>query len=280
MAKLYVVATPIGNLNDLSERAIDTLKSAELIACEDTRTSSVLLSHIGAKGKTVSNHKFNEKEKAALIAERIKSEDLTAAIITDAGTPCISDPGFELVKEARERGVEIIGIPGACAATVAVSISGLKISSWTFIGFLSKKKGEFDEELDRIAESDINTFVIYETPVRIIDTVKALGAKFKSSELFVANDLTKKFERHYTGAAQDVLLELEENEKSGKGEYVIVINKNETVEKSENSVSLEARIFDEVIKGTTIKDAVNKLSADFPKNDLYKAGLNVKELIK
>ena len=279
MAELYVVATPIGNLADLSERAIDVLRSAELIACEDTRTSSVLLSHIGAKGKTVSNHKFNEKEKASLIAERILKEDLTAAVITDAGTPCISDPGYELIKEARNLGIKIIGIPGACAATVAVSISGLKVNSWTFVGFLSKKKGEFEEELDKIASSDINTFVIYETPLRIIDTVKALSEKFENCELFVANDLTKKFERHYVGTAQEVIDELAANEKSDKGEYVIVFNKNENIKRAEDEISLEARIFDEVIKGATIKDAVNKLSANFPKNELYKAGLKVKDLI-
>lgn len=280
MAELYVVATPIGNLADLSERAIDALRSAELIACEDTRTSSVLLSHIGAKGKTVSNHKFNEKEKAASIAERILREDLTAAVITDAGTPCISDPGYELIKEARNLGIKVIGIPGACAATVAVSISGLKVSSWTFIGFLSKKKGEFDEQLEKIALSDVNTFVIYETPLRIIDTIKALAEKFGNCEMFVANDLTKKFERHYVGTAREVIDELTANEKSDKGEYAIVLNKNENVVRAEDEVSLEARIFDEVIKGATIKDAVNKLSAEFPKNELYKAGLKVKDLIK
>lgn len=280
LAELYVVATPIGNLADLSERAVEILKSADLIACEDTRTSSVLLSHIGARGKTVSNHKFNEKEKAAYIAERIKNENLTAAIVTDAGTPCISDPGYELIKEARNSGIKIIGIPGACAATVAVSISGLKVSSWTFVGFLPKKKGEFDAELEKIALSDVNTFVIYETPIRIIDTIKALYEKFGNCELFVANDLTKKFERHYTGTTREIINELVVNEKSGKGEYVVVMNKNADVKRVEDEISAEARIFDRVIKGVTIKDAVNELSKKFPKNDLYKAGLKVKDLIK
>ena len=210
----------------------------------------------------------------------MQNENIDIAQVSDAGTPCISDPGFELVKQARERGVEIIGIPGACAATVALSVSGFKANRWTFIGFLSKKKSEFCAELDKIVESNEQYFVIYETPVRILDTVAELGRRFLNAEIFVGNDLTKKFERHYTGKINDVYSELERNEKRGKGEYVIVLSRNdEAFRKTTAELPYEALIFCEILKGGSVKDAVAKLSQDYPKNELYKAGLKVKALL-
>ena len=167
MGTLYVVATPIGNLNDITFRALDILKNVDIIACEDTRQTLKLLNHYNIKKKLVAYHKFNEIEKTPSLIENLKN-GLNIAVVTDAGTPCISDPGYILVKCAHENNIEVIAIPGASASVSALSVSGLETKQFSFIGFLPVDNTKFNQEIEKMIESSINTFVIYESPKRIV----------------------------------------------------------------------------------------------------------------
>ena len=280
--KLYVVATPIGNLNDISKRALDTLQEADLIACEDTRQTIKLLNHYDIKTKMVSYHKFNEKDKAnSLVKDLLEGKNI--ALVSDAGTPCISDPGYNLVKEAREAGIPVFGIPGASATVTALSVSGLATTSFSFLGFLSNDTSKFNEEIDLMKDSKIRTFIIYESPKRIVKLVNRLKDEFPNSMIYIASDLTKIHERGFYGSIEDVYNTIKEDENIEKGEYALILEKCEEKNISSEEVSLEALIVDKMIKeNISIKDAikeVNDENKDIKKNDLYKASLNLKDLL-
>ena len=280
--KLYVVATPIGNLNDISKRALDTLQEADLIACEDTRQTIKLLNHYDIKTKMVSYHKFNEKDKAnSLVKDLLEGKNI--ALVSDAGTPCISDPGYNLVKEAREAGVPVFGIPGASATVTALSVSGLATTSFSFLGFLSNDTSKFNEEIDLMKDSKIRTFIIYESPKRIVKLVNRLKDEFPNSMIYIASDLTKIHERGFYGSIEDVFNTIKEDENIEKGEYALILEKCEEKNISSEEVSLEALIVDKMIKeNISMKDAikeVNDENKDIKKNDLYKASLNLKDLL-
>ena len=196
--KLYVVATPIGNLNDISKRALDILSEVDFIACEDTRQTIKLLNHYDIKKKMVSYHKFNEKGKSiSLVNDLLNGKNI--ALVSDAGTPCISDPGYNLVKEARDNNIEVLGVPGASAMVTALSISGLSTTNFSFLGFLSNDTSKFNKEIELIKESKIRTYVIYESPKRIVNLVSILKTNFPNSTLFIANDITKIHEKGIYG---------------------------------------------------------------------------------
>lgn len=280
--KLYVVATPIGNLNDISKRALDTLQEADLIACEDTRQTIKLLNHYDIKTKMVSYHKFNEKDKAnSLVKDLLEGKNI--ALVSDAGTPCISDPGYNLVKEAREAGIPVFGIPGASATVTALSVSGLATTSFSFLGFLSNDTSKFNEEIDLMKDSKIRTFIIYESPKRIVKLVNRLKDEFPNSMIYIASDLTKIHERGFYGSIEDVYNTIKEDENIEKGEYALILEKCEEKNISSEEVSLEALIVDKMIKeNISMKDAikeVNDENKDIKKNDLYKASLNLKDLL-
>ena len=280
--KLYVVATPIGNLNDISKRALDTLQEADLIACEDTRQTIKLLNHYDIKTKMVSYHKFNEKDKAnSLVKDLLEGKNI--ALVSDAGTPCISDPGYNLVKEAREAGIPVFGIPGASATVTALSVSGLATTSFSFLGFLSNDTSKFNEEIDLMKDSKIRTFIIYESPKRIVKLVNRLKDEFPNSMIYIASDLTKIHERGFYGSIEDVFNTIKEDENIEKGEYALILEKCEEKNISSEEVSLEALIVDKMIKeNISMKDAikeVNDENKDIKKNDLYKASLNLKDLL-
>lgn len=285
MGILYVVATPIGNMGDMTPRAIEILSQVSLVAAEDTRVSGMLLDRFGIKKPLVSYHKFNEKEKSSDIIDKLLGDDFDVAIVTDAGTPCISDPGSVLVKEAYEAGVKVVGIPGASAVTLALSISGFDTLDFAFYGFFPRNKKEQSEFCERIKGDTLRCAVFYESPKRIEKTLNILSEFFYDDEICLCNDLTKKFERVYRGKVQDVLEQLSQNEKSDLGEYAIVLQKREVETKkdivSNQDLSLEARIFDLFIQGKTIKESVEKLTKEgFNRNDAYSAGLNVKKYLK
>ena len=280
--KLYVVATPIGNLNDISKRALETLQEADLIACEDTRQTIKLLNHYDIKTKMVSYHKFNEKDKAnSLVKDLLEGKNI--ALVSDAGTPCISDPGYNLVKEAREAGIPVFGIPGASATVTALSVSGLATTSFSFLGFLSNDTSKFNEEIDLMKDSKIRTFIIYESPKRIVKLVNRLKDEFPNSMIYIASDLTKIHERGFYGSIEDVFNTIKEDENIEKGEYALILEKCEEKNISSEEVSLEALIVDKMIKeNISMKDAikeVNDENKDIKKNDLYKASLNLKDLL-
>lgn len=278
---LYVVATPIGNLDDFTKRSIDILNKVDLILCEDTRTSSVLLKHFNINTKTISYHKFNEKEKCnSIIKDLLSGKEI--ALISDAGCPCISDPGSILVNEAIKNNIDVYGIPGASAVTTAIMVSGMDSKSFTFYGFLSRENKKMEEELEMIKSDSCNIAIIYESPKRIIKTLNKINEYFPNSNILLANELTKKFEKKYYGTITEVLEILNNSDVAELGEYVLLIEK-EKQNTLEDNISFEALIVDEIIKNKcTIKDAI-KLVSDkyhYNKNDIYKASLNLKDLFK
>lgn len=282
MGILYIVATPIGNLGDITKRAIKTLETVDIILCEDTRTSSHLLNSLEIKTKLISYHKFNESERSREVIELLKSGK-NIALITDAGTPCISDPGSILISECISNKIEIFSIPGASALTTALTLSGLVIHNFAFYGFLERKNSKQKEELKRIQQNDLETIVFYESPKRIIPTIENIKEVMNDPYIIVLNELTKKFEKKYYGKSSQVL-DLLQKVNYELGEYVIVVSKNKTEEKKEE-VSLEALLIDKIIKNNyTMKEAINDLAFEFnnkySKKEIYNASLKLKNIFK
>ena len=280
MGILYVVATPIGNLSDISNRALDILNSVDLIACEDTRTSSILLKHFNINKKTVSYHKFNEKGKSNSLINDLKS-GMNIALITDAGSPCISDPGSILVNEAVNNNIEVISIPGASAVITSLMCSGMDTSTFTFYGFLDRENKKIIDSLETIKNDSSKLAIIYESPKRIIKLLDKVNEILDNPYVCLCNDLTKKFEKKYYGKVVDVIKELNNNSNYELGEYVLLIEKNNDVISKKLDISIESMIVDEVIKNNcTVKDAVKIVSEKYhlSKNEVYNASLNLKKL--
>lgn len=279
---LYVVATPIGNLKDITFNALEILKSVDYIAAEDTRVSINLLNHYNIKNKLISYHKFNEKNQATKIVSMLQ-EGKDIALISDAGTPCISDPGSILVNDAVLNNINVTGISGPSALITALSISGFDTTTFSFYGFLSRENKKIEEELETIRKDCSKVAVIYESPKRIIKTLIKMKEFFINSKICICNDLTKKFEKIYRGTIEEVIKELESNEKSQLGEYVIVIEKEEFEEEKEAEISIEAKLIDTIIKEEiSMKDAIESLAKKqkLNKKDVYNASLKIKEIFK
>lgn len=286
MGILYVVGTPIGNLNDISFRALEVLKSVDYIACEDTRQSLKLLNHFEIKKKLVAYHKFNENEKSKTIIDDLLN-GMSVAIVTDAGTPCISDPGYILVKKAHENNIQVIAIPGASAVVSALSVSGIDTSKFSFIGFLPIDNKKFNDEITKMLESKIRTFVIYESPKRIIKLFSKLVDIFPHSLVYVASDLTKIHERGFYGYIEDVFSTLLNDSNVERGEYAIVLNKYENekkIDQKEDDLSIEALLIDIMVKNKIgLKDAIGVLNSNcekYSKNDIYDASLTLKKMFQ
>lgn len=282
MGKLYVVATPIGNKEDITLNALDILKNVDLIACEDTRTSALLLSQYNISNRLESYHKFNESSKSDRLVEYLK-EDKDIAVISDAGTPTINDPGSYIVKKAIENGFEVIPICGASAVISALSISGFTISTFSFYGFIPRVNKEINDLFSSIINSDTELFVLYESPKRIKKSLELISEGLGNPEICVCNDLTKKYQRIYRGTSKEVLKELIDNPNSEKGEYVLIIKKiKEKSNIMNEEITLEARLVNEMVKNNcTLKDAIKEVSkkSDFNKNEVYNASLNLKKII-
>jgi 16S rRNA (cytidine1402-2'-O)-methyltransferase len=217
---LYLVATPIGNLSDISFRAIEILRSCDYILCEDTRTSLVLLQKYDIRKPLKSYHKFNETGRAEEVLEDLK-KDLNIALISDAGTPGISDPGEKLVAQCRAEGLPVSAIPGPCAAIMALSLSGLNSERFQFIGFLPKKASELKAAMQEILQYT-GTSICYESPHRIEDTLALLSTMAKDRRLAIARELTKIYEECLLGTASQ-LSDLFA-QKPPKGEIVLLIS--------------------------------------------------------
>ena len=219
MSKLYIVPTPIGNLEDITLRAIRTLKEADYILAEDTRTTAFLLKHLGIEKKLYSHHKFNEHATAASVAEAI-GEGRTVALVSDAGTPGISDPGFLLVRTCVEAGIEVETLPGATAFVPALVKSGFPCDRFCFEGFLPQKKGRTKRLEELKAES--RSIVFYESPFRVVKCLEQLAEVFgEDRKVSVSRELTKKFEQTVRGTLAEVADHFREHEP--KGEFVIVV---------------------------------------------------------
>lgn len=217
--KLFIVPTPVGNLEDITLRAIQVLREADLILAEDTRTSSVLLQHFDIHRPLKSHHKFNEHQTVQLVKERILS-GLNVALISDAGTPGISDPGFLLARTCAEEGIEVQTLPGATACIPALVSSGLPCDRFTFEGFLPQKKGR--QTLLQQLATESRTMVFYESPYRLVKTLEQMAEHFgPERRCSVAREISKKFEEHRRGTLEQVAAWFREHEP--KGEIVLVV---------------------------------------------------------
>jgi 16S rRNA (cytidine1402-2'-O)-methyltransferase len=267
---LYIVGTPIGNLEDTTPRAVRVLKEADVIACEDTRQTQKLLNHFGIETKKISYYEQNEAERAAELAERMVAGE-TVALVTDAGMPGVSDPGYRLVTVAIERGVPVVPIPGAVAFVAALVASGLPCDAFRFGGFLPAKSGQRRETLAGIRESAL-TEMFYEAPHRVVaaleDVVEVLGA---DRRVVVARELTKVHEEFLRGRAEEVLAALKERGEV-KGEIVLLIGKAEAGAAAPK-VSLRERMA-QVIReeGLDEKAALKKMAKEFglSKSEAYR----------
>ncbi|MCQ2524750.1 MAG: 16S rRNA (cytidine(1402)-2'-O)-methyltransferase [Lachnospiraceae bacterium] len=282
---LYIVATPIGNLSDMTERAIETLKSVDLIAAEDTRNTGNLLNHFDIHTPMKANHKFNEKESVDYLLMQLQSGK-NIAVVSDAGTPCVNDPGFVIASAASKAGINVIPVPGACAAVTAVSASGLPSSTFTFMGFFPREKKETEALLDYIKDNRDELYIFYESPLRIKDTMEIIGTTYPDAQICLCNDLTKLHERIYRGTPDEVLNELKLNPNATKGEYclLVYVTKPQKEEDDNDLLSPEAYLIDEIVKnGVTMKDAVSTLASNkqvpYSKKELYTASLKLKELL-
>lgn len=282
MAKLFVVATPIGNLHDISQRAIDTLKNVSLIAAEDTRVTQKLLNNFAIHTEHCSYHKFNENIKSNYIIDRILQENIDVALVSDCGTPCISDPGSILVKKAIECGIEVISIPGPSAIVAALSKSGFDIQDFAFYGFLDRKETKQVDFLKKISAKN-KIVVLYESPHRIKKLVSNIQFIDENSQLCICRELTKLFESTYRGNPEQVLYALENDPNAEKGEYCIVVQWSEksTAELEESSCSLEALILDSMLKNQNKHEIQEKLmEKGYKRNEIYKAQLQINQFLK
>jgi 16S rRNA (cytidine1402-2'-O)-methyltransferase len=273
---LFIVPTPIGNLADISRRAIDVLGSVDIIAAEDTRHSSRLLSHYGISTKTISMHDHNEAARAKQLVELLqKGSDV--ALISDAGTPLISDPGYVFVRDCREFGIKVIALPGPCALTTALSASGLPTDRFMFYGFLPVKQVAKAKSLEALNNNGY-TSVFYEAPRRIKDTIIACATSLQADhEIVLAKELSKTFETYVQGSAEYVLAWLEQDPNHQKGEFVLMIycpNNLQSDDISQGALDLLKLVSTEL----PLKKAAAIAASHYglKKNALYEAGLQLK----
>ncbi len=270
-----MVATPIGNLDDMTYRAVECLKNVDLIACEDTRHSRILLDHYDIKTRTTSYHEHNKYEKAAELVIQMK-QGVKVAVITDAGTPGISDPGEELVKQAQEAGLEVTSLPGPSAVITALSMCGLPSRRFAFEGFLPADKKERREALGRLSQ-DTRTMVIYEAPHRIIKTLKELLDNLGDRQIRICRELTKKFEEVMRFTVSEAIEYFENTEP--KGEMVVVIEglsqEEADLAKAQEwaSMSVEEHVRVYIEQGMSEKDAMKAAAKDrnVSKREIYDA---------
>ena len=278
---LYVVATPIGNIDEITTRALEVLAEVDLIAAEDTRTTKLMMNLLGVKSpKFTSYQKFSEaKKRDSLLSELESGKNI--AIVSEAGTPCISDPGMILVRAAADRGIPIVGISGPCAAITAISISGFPAEPYVYLGFIPKKKNEIMKLLDNWLGSSI---VFYDSPQRIEKTMDLLADNYPAADVCLCNDMTKRYERIYRGKPADVLEEIQANPSAGKGEYtcVLYLSHDTNEDSSGFQLSLESCLIDIIVKqNCDMKEAIKILSSgkNVTKKEAYAASLRLKELL-
>lgn len=281
---LYVVATPIGNLGDMSPRAVETLRKVHLIAAEDTRMTMKLTQHFDIQTPLTSCHRHNEHGKAELIVRRMLEEQIDVALVTDAGTPAISDPGTHLVSLAAEAGIEVIAVPGPTAMASAISVSGIDVPEFTFLGFLPREKKALKEAL-LDASSRLQAAVVHESPYRVLELMQTIADTIPETYVSASCDLTKLHELTLRGNCADVLEKMRANEKTEKGEYCLVLDFRRVPRRPETAapdVCLEARLVDRMIaEGVSLRDAGRGLiETGEKKNAVYAASLRLKKLFE
>ena len=262
--QIYFIPTPIGNLEDMTIRAINTLKEVDIIACEDTRESKKLLDYYQIKKSTTSYHKFNEQSKSEEIIKNAKN-GISYGIITDQGMPGISDPGHILIKKCIEENVSYTILPGSSALITALVGSGLDNDSFSYYGFIPKKQKDKKILYDKLSKED-KTSIIFDTPHNLLNTIKDFKEIFPERKLCLARELTKKFEEYLLVDIDNI----DEEDITLKGEFVLVLSGK--VEKESNSLDDFKEEIDEMLdKGMKTKEISKIISekSDFPKNDIY-----------
>jgi 16S rRNA (cytidine1402-2'-O)-methyltransferase len=273
IGSLYIVATPIGNLQDMTLRAIEVLKTADLIVAEDTRQSKVLLNHYDIKTKAQALHEHNEQEHAQkLVALMLKGQSI--ALISDAGTPLISDPGYRVVALAREAGIVVHPLPGPCAAIAALSVSGLPTDRFIFEGFLPAKSVARSKYMDKL-KTETATLVFYEAPHRVLETLKDMLVVFGGERLVVvARELTKMFETVRSGPLPELIAWMEADPNQTRGEFVLLVAGCPQGATDELTLSVD-KLLEALVKALPLNQAV-KLTCELSglkKNDIYKQAL-------
>ena len=284
MPTLYVVGTPIGNLGDMTPRAVEVLRSVALIAAEDTRVTRKLTNHFGIDTPLTSCHQHNEADKGEALAQRMLEEDIDLALTTDAGTPCISDPGYGLVQAAVKRGIPVVAIPGCCAAVCALSISGMDTREFAFYGFLPRETKALREKLLAMA-AGVPVAVVHESPFRVIELMETVAETLPGTMASVSCDLTKLHELTLRGSAAEVMAALRANPKTEKGEYCLVLDFHGVELPSAPApaaeVSLEARLVEAMLQGNELRQAQAVLvEAGEKKNAVKAAALRLKKLLQ
>jgi len=276
---LYIVATPIGNLEDLSARASRVLEKADLVAAEDTRHSGRLLQHLGLRKRLVALHDFNERARVGSVLDELEA-GLDVALISDAGTPLISDPGYVLVREARRRGLRVSPIPGPCALVTALSAAGLPTDRFLFVGFLPAKRSGRQSALGELSRESA-TLVFYESPHRILDTLADIEQVFgREREVVLGRELTKTFETFYSGQVGAVLAELGADPHGGKGEFVVMVHGAQPSEESAAGGMVDTDRLLRVLMAELPVKKVAKMVSELTgrsRNELYQRALELRE---
>jgi 16S rRNA (cytidine1402-2'-O)-methyltransferase len=264
---LFIVATPIGNLGDMTQRAIDTLRSADLVLAEDTRKTRVLLDHFGIRTRMVASHEHNESRTVPLVIEQLRSRK-SVAVVTDAGTPLISDPGSRLVQAVRAAGFRVSPVPGASALTAALSAAGLDTTRFTFLGFLPRSGRERREAIALISTLP-HTAVLYEAPGRVATTLQDLGAAGSPGRrCVVARELTKIFEEFRDGTVEELAAYYADS--SPRGEVVILLAGAESKQFDEIELQSRVKVLREA--GLSARDAAAQVSSEtgVSRNAIYR----------
>ena len=271
---LYIVATPIGNLQDITQRALDTFAQVDLIAAEDTRHSGLLLSHYGIKKPFFALHDHNEQEKAHILVEKLK-QGSHIALISDAGTPLISDPGFHLVRQCREAGIHVVPLPGACAAITALCASGIASDRFCFEGFLPAKSKARKDKLENIAEED-RTLIFYESTHRILDTLEDMQSLLGEERYIVlAREITKTWETITGNTIKNLREWLLEDPNRTKGEMVLIVEGKPKSDNNDEISPQAVKALELIAEELPLKKAASIVAElyGYKKNALYQFGL-------
>jgi len=272
---LYVVATPIGNMEDITLRALKILGQVDIIAAEDTRHTKKLLSFYKIKGRLISCHEHNERKKIPALLDKLNS-GLSVALVSNAGTPLLSDPGYHLIKEAAASGIKIIPAPGVSAVVTALSVAGLPTNSFVFMGFPAKKKAKRLEQLKQLA-GEHRTIIFYESPKRILRFLEEIIMVLGDRKGVLSREMTKLYEEYIRGDLSDILFRLKERPEV-KGECTLLVGGC----KEKEDISMKT-VRDEIkkrlgIKGTRLSELAKEMSKQYniPKNKIYNEGLKIK----
>lgn len=262
---IYFCPTPIGNLEDITIRTLNVLRSVDIICCEDTRNSIKLLNNFDIKKRLIAYHKFNERQKVDELIELSENNDI--AIISDAGMPGISDPGFILIRELIDRDIEFEVLPGSTASILALLYSGFSTEHFFFYGFLDSKRSKRLKELENLKELKF-PIIFYEAPHRILETLEDLKEVFGNRKISISRELTKMFEEHIRGSIEEILAK----DLTLKGEFVIVVD---GYEEEELEIDIRAELERRVADGMKMSQAIKEVAKEFglKKNDVYKVSL-------